>query len=160
MAPTTFHSDPCWDAYPNTVIEIGALASLRIDLRLHVGPEQHSALKRLGLAGCFAVVTACNPRGLRLSTDENAHRNRRLSAQLEAEQVVSLRADGVCADGSHRESGFALAIGQASAVRIATAYEQSAIFWFDGARFRILPVLETGATAVTLPLNDNAGITL
>lgn len=158
MAPFAFRSDPCWDAYPHTVLEFADPPVLRIDLREPVGPEQCRALTRLGLPGTFAVVTACNPRGRRLSGPENQRRSRWLRAQVAAAAIESLRADGVSTDGRHREPGLALAVDDpARAIRIAVACEQSAIFWFDGRRFSILPVLETGVAGVNLPLTGAAG---
>jgi len=151
MDDSTSRSDPCWDTYPDTVIEFGDPVVLRIDLRLPLQPRQIRSLARLGLGSSFAIVTACNPRGRRLSPAENERRSRTLHERISADAIVSLRADGVSPDGSHREQGLALAIDQATAIRIAAASEQSAIFWFDGLRFNIVAVLETGAATVQLP---------
>ncbi|MBI5503568.1 MAG: DUF3293 domain-containing protein [Deltaproteobacteria bacterium] len=133
------------------MIEIGDAGELRIDLRLPIGPAQIEALSRLGLGGSFAVVTACNPRGRRLAAPHNERRGRRLHARIAAQAVTCCRADGVAADASHREPGFAVATDLKTAVALAAACEQSAIFWFDGLRFRIVPVLEAGAAAIDLP---------
>jgi len=154
MARPTLPSDPRWDAYPATVIEIGEQPALNIDLRRRLGAELRLTLGRLGLGASFAIVTACNPCGRELSAEENARRSRRLREHVAAAQIVSLRADGVSPDGTHREQGLALAIDRTAAIEIAALYEQSAIFWFDGVRFQILPVLETRSAAVELPLGD------
>ena len=132
-----------WGDYPDTVLRFPP-SDLRIDLRL---PLSRSALQRLadlGLQRPFAVITACNPLGRRLEPAGN----RRLAAVLT--QLVHDRypgaheAHGISPDESHREPGWALPIGQLEAERLAAQFLQNALFWFDGARFLILPVLAPG----------------
>lgn len=156
MGDRTAGPDPCWHTYPDTVIELGDPVSLRVDLRVLPGPEQTRALRRLGLGRSFAIVTACNPRGRRLSTEENERRTGQLRAHVEREGIASVRADGVSPDDAHRERGLALAVARDVAIRIAAAYGQSAIFWFDGHRFSIVPALEQDAAVVRLPLDRSS----
>jgi hypothetical protein len=131
-----------WEPYPDTVLHFEN--GLRADLRLVPPHALARQLADLGLAGPFAVITACNPLGTRL--DEAG--NRRLAALLAGvvrERYPDARpAEGRSPDGRHREPGWALAIPLAEATRLAADFFQNALFWYDGERFSIVPVLAPG----------------
>jgi hypothetical protein len=131
-----------WGAYPETVLTFPE-ADVVIDLRRPVTPAMRRELARIGLAGPFGVVTACNPLGSLL--DEAA--NRRLTALL-ASRVAGYGplhpAHGSSPDGRHREPGWAVVAPPDEVRRLAAAFLQNAIFWYDGERFSIVPVLAEG----------------
>ena len=143
--------DPSWHNYPNTVLEFYFDGLFCIDLRQPLTDTQRLRLEETGLGSTFAVITASNPRGHRTDSAENHLRNEALQAEVAASDTAFLRADGVSVDGTHRETGIAVALPQDQAHRLALRYEQSALFWFDGSDFWILPVLETGAQPLRLP---------
>lgn len=149
--------DPAWAAFPETRLELGPgvpqAPELRIDLREAPGPALRHALRRVGLAGEFAVVTPCNPHGRRLDPSANAERFERMRLELERDGVRWLRADGVAADGRHREPGFAVQLAREAAAALAVRWEQLALFWFDGESFWILPAM-SDHPPVRLPLSD------
>ena len=133
-------ADPRWATYPDTVVEIHALPPLQVDLRQPVPPEVAQRLRELGLGHAWAVVTAHNP-GRIVAETENERRERELSVVVATFGVRFLRADGVSPDGTHREPGVAVALDQHSAIALASDFGQSAIFWFDGQAFWLVPAL-------------------
>src|SRR5207253_2619646 len=98
----------------------------------------------------FAVVTPCDPRGTRVADGSNAIRVSALHASLMRRGCDFVPADGVSPDGLHRESGFAVDLLLEEAVTLARSLEQSALFWFDGEAFWVVPALVAGG-AVRLP---------
>jgi hypothetical protein len=143
--------DPSWSRYPDTVLEIYRDGVIAVDLRRSLTDSERGRLASLGLGEAFAVVTAANPRGRTLSDSDNHERAERLDTEVAQRGLLFLRADGVSPDRSHRETGVAVAAPLDVAVALAARYEQSALFWFDGRRFWIVPVLETGRGPVALP---------
>lgn len=88
----------------------------------------------------FAVITAANPRGVRRDDDENAAAHRRLLETLRARGHAHVRCDGRSPDGSHVEIGCAVAVPQDDARALAAAFDQLAIYWFDGERVTLVAV--------------------
>ena len=129
-----------WGRYADTLL-LFPTAGLRVDLRLPLAAELPRRFAELGLGGSFAVVTACNPLGSPL----DAAANRRLTAvfdHLVRERYPgAIRANGGSPDGSHEEAGWAIAAPLPELRRLAAEFLQHAIFWFDGERFVIVPVL-------------------
>jgi hypothetical protein len=80
-----------------------------------------------------------------------AHANRRLSAVLAGvvreQHPEAIRADGGAPGGPHLEPGWAVP-GPFEEARLAARFFQNAVFWFDGARFSIVPVLAPGPVLV------------
>ncbi len=133
-------SDPRWDTYPDTILEIHTSPLLRVDLRAPVSSEMARRLRELGLGRTWGTVTAHNP-GRLVDPALNEKREKELTDSVTALGAPFVPADGVSPDGSHREPGFAIALEQKRAVALASAFGQSAIFWFDGERFWIVPAL-------------------
>jgi hypothetical protein len=134
---------PEWGHYPDTVLAFPE-AGIEVDLRRTLSPYTRSSLIAARLAGPFAVVTACNPFGRPLGSMPN----QRLTALLEAvvmwQHPGAQPADGRSADGSHVEPGWALCIPLEVARGLAARFFQNALFWFDGDRFHLVPVLASG----------------
>lgn len=136
-----------WGAYPDTVITFPE-TGLVVDLRRPVHPVLRQRLGAIGLAGSFGIVTACNP----LGTPLDAAANRRLTTLLGcrvAGYAGARSALGSSPDASHQEPGWAIPVPLDQLRRLAADFFQNALFWFDGEKFSIIPVHETGAT---LPL--------
>jgi 2-dehydropantoate 2-reductase len=142
-------SDSRWATYPDTIVEIHASPPLRVDLRARVAPETAERLRSLGLGATWAVITAHNP-GRIVERSENDRREQRLADAVMALGARFVRADGVSPDGSHREPGVAIALDQRGAIALASEFGQSAIFWFDGERFWLVPAL-VGDAQIRLP---------
>lgn len=149
--------DPSWSCYPDTVLELSTPEAVRIDLRRPVDAAARRALERAGFAEPFAVVTSANPRGEQIADDTNERRELRLRRTIAASGRRWARADGVSADGGHREPGVAVVMPRDEAVQLARDFGQSAIFWFDGAAFWLVGAL-VEAVPQRLPLAaDSAG---
>lgn len=138
--------DEKWHAYAHTVLEFQVPGAPRIDLRKRIGEDQRALLRRVGLAGEFAVLTAENPCGENAEDEptpadeaakqrENAGRRSRLERELDAAAARFVRVDGVAPDGEYREHGVAVEIPRQDAVALAKRFRQLAIFWFDGRDF-------------------------
>ena len=142
-----------WGPYPETVLHFPEIG-LRLDLRLPLSPAILQQLAELGLGGSFAVVTACNP----LGSDLDEVGNRRLAtvlARLVRDRYPGAHpALGGSPDGSHEESGWALPVPLEDARQLAAQFLQNALFWFEGGRVLIVPVLGPGPD---LPLPPAAG---
>lgn len=122
---------------------------LRVDLRERVDPSTGARLRDLGIGSSWATITAYNP-GRILEPSENERRARELDAIVMGLGVAYIAADGIQPDGSHREPGFAIALDQERAIALASEFGQSAIFWFDGESFWLVPAL-VGTAAIRLP---------
>jgi hypothetical protein len=146
-----------WDSYGDTILRFPG-AGLHLDLRHPVGEPERKELRRLGLSGTFSVVTACNPLGGVLEPSAN----RRLSAQLDSvvlrQWPDARRADGDAPDGTHSEAGWALSGPIEPARALAARFFQRALFWYDGDRFYIVPVLAPGPI-LSLPGQRKSGLT-
>ncbi len=149
--------DPRWFLYPETILELGSPCRLRIDLRAPIDNEVREEIAASGLACPFAVVTACDPGGRLLDDLENDRRASRLDEEVAGLGVPACVADGVSIDGRHRERGWALGVDLATAMLVAERHGQSALFWFDGDRFHLVPVLEPHAATIPLPMNRATG---
>lgn len=137
------------NAWAETVLEFPG-TGLSIDLRGSLDDGARAALGRSGLPGPFAVITACNPRGVVLPADANRRLDARFSAWVESSHLGAIRVTGRSPDGRHAEPGWALAVAPEEARALAADWQQQAIYWFDGARFWIEPVL-SGGLPVPLP---------
>ena len=139
-------ADEKWNAYPETVLEFQVPGTPRIDLRKQVGEGDREVLRRSGLSGEFAVLTAENPCGENAEDEptyadeaaqkrENARRRSRVEAELKAAGLRYVRVDGVAPDGEYREHGVAVEMPREDAVALGKRLRQLAIFWFDGQDF-------------------------
>lgn len=101
-------------------------------------------------AGGAAFLTACNPRGVELSDDENRERNRRLAAQLDELAARVLPGVGRSPDGRWEEPSFlAIGIGFDQAMALAREHAQNAFLWIgdDGVARLAWTGTEAGGTA-------------
>jgi hypothetical protein len=149
--------DESWANYAHTILWLADAPAMRFDLRVLPSLEQRTELSRRGLGGEFAVVTASNPRGRKVSDSENEDRYAELCASLTARGLQSWRAVGESPDGSHREEGLAVRISRDSALQLACQLEQSAFLWYDGDAFWIIPALVNAhpCRLPTIPLSSD-----
>lgn len=142
--------DPDWPKYPETVLHFATDPKVTIDLRRVPGAEDLSALRAIGLAEPFVVVTAFDPRGKNLPREENDARAARLESRLRASGFAFTRVDACSPDGEHCECSVAVKMPREDAVKLARELEQVAIFWFDGKTFWIIGAL-VAADPMMLP---------
>jgi hypothetical protein len=127
--------DPSWGSYGETILRVHGAIPFEIDLAVPVGALQREALAAAGLAGPFGLVTPCNPRG---HVADAATNTARLTAFHQALREVGaqwVRVDGLSADRAHVEEGVALRWPVEAVEALARAWEQSAIYWWDGEAF-------------------------
>lgn len=132
-----------WGAYPDTVL-VFPEAGIEIDLRRPLATAVRRAMLDAGLGGSFAVITACNPLGRSLGAAPNQRLSAVFTALVRERHPEGRRADGRSPDGSHREPGWALPVPLEEARGLAARFFQIALFWFDGDRFYLVPVLAPG----------------
>ncbi len=138
-----------WGDYPDTLLTFAG--GLAIDLRRPLSPPLRQRLGELGLGRPFGVVTACNPLGSRLDDAANRRLTSLLGQRILAGYGEARPAQGGSPDGSHREPGWAVPAPLEEVKRLAADFLQNAVFWYDGERFSIVPVLGPGEP-LPLPL--------
>jgi len=132
-----------WDRYAETTLRFPD-TGLTLDLRLPLPATTPVRLGELKLVTPFAVVTACNPLGVELDAASNRRLTAVLGSLVRERYPAAIRANGGSPDGRHEEEGWALPVPLPVAERLAAEFLQNALFWYDGARCFILPVLGTG----------------
>ncbi|HZH02564.1 MAG TPA: DUF3293 domain-containing protein [Myxococcaceae bacterium] len=142
--------EEAWEQYPNTVLELRDPTPWRLDLRRELSEEAMERLRGLGFGKGCAVFTAENPEGrtpddaaeaeeAERRKDRNARRRQTLREHLTERGIRFVEVDGVAPDGDHRERCVAVALPREQAQTLACEWQQLALFWFDGARFWLLP---------------------
>jgi hypothetical protein len=131
------------NTFPGTLLHFTE-HGLVIDLRRPLGREVRGQLAAIGLGDGFCVITADNPNGRTQSDSQNAAAMHRLR-----EAVVTLDADATPCDGTnpeqtHREQGLAARIDRARGIELGRAFEQIAIFHYDGDTFWLVPAMAEG----------------
>jgi hypothetical protein len=146
------HDDARYHDYPNTILEFfpDGAPPLRVDLRKPLDDATRGAVARLCVGTAFAIFTAENPDGHNAEDEptpaaeaarerENGRRQRVLEDALRETGVPWLRVDGMAPTGEYREHCVAVAIPRDDAAALAGRLRQLALFWYDGARFWLLP---------------------
>jgi len=115
-----------WEAYLSTTYRILPAA---IDLR--IGQANHHLNEMLidNNAFSWAFITACNPRSLRLSANENQKRHLQLQQQLDTLAFSYCEGLGIGngSDWAPEISWFIMGIGRKRAIEIGKEWEQNAI---------------------------------
>jgi len=98
----------------------------------------------------FAIITAYNPGSIRHSAGENRELDARLLAQIQALALPHCR--GFCCglDGDWREPGWAVACSLKAALKLATDYQQNAIYYISDGRLFLEPVLLSQVSRVDM----------
>ena len=133
--------DPGWASYGETILRIHSATPFEIDLAGPVTAAHREALRAAGLPGSFGLLTPENPRGRELPAGENAARLRRFHEELVEGRLHPIPVDGLSPDRARVEHGAALDLPQKRVVALAVRWEQSAIYWFDGAAMWVVGAL-------------------
>jgi hypothetical protein len=147
MKSTPDTHDPDWPKYPETILTFATTPPTEIDLRAIPPRHALTSLAGAGLGEPFAIMTAFDPRGENLGSEENDQRRRALERRLASAGYQFVNVDCCSPDRSHCERSVAVVMPQEDAIDLAKELEQVAIFWFDGERFWIV-----GAMVETDPL--------
>jgi Protein of unknown function (DUF3293) len=101
-----------------------------------MNPDYRKSLFRVGVAddelpSTFAVVTVCNPDGVKLPAAENAARSEAFRMQLVECGLHHFPVTGYDPDGPHQEAGFGVECDRGTAMAFGRQWEQEAIFWIE-----------------------------
>ncbi len=143
--------DERWGSYPETVLTFAGETEVMVDLREPLSPATKKGLAAIGLGEPFSVLTAFNPRGVDLSSEENESRMEALEAELRSSGDEFVRVDACSPDKSHCECSVAITGSRDRALDIARRWEQVAIFWYDGSVFWLYGAI-TEIEPLELPL--------
>jgi hypothetical protein len=138
MKATPDLRDADWPRYPETILSFETRPPVEIDLRAIPLESALDQLKGVGFGEPFAIMTAFDPKGRDLSSNENEKRRHTLEEKLAARGYAFVRVEACSPDRSHCESSVAVIMSQQEATDLAREMEQVALFWFDGKRFWIL----------------------
>jgi hypothetical protein len=138
--------DPAWRTYARTILRFNSDPRMELDLSRPLTAREYALLQGLGLPGSFGLVTPENPRGDSVSAMDNEQRWQAFQADLMATVNRWLRVDGYSPDRLHVERGVALEWPRHRVLDLARRWQQSAIYWFDGAAFWVM-----GALTVAVP---------
>ena len=94
----------------------------------------------LGLGSQFGIITACNPHGTVADETANIAQDRNLATWIAQEGYLARRATGWSQDRTHAEPGYAVAAPRSALINAAARFGQTAVFWFDGQCFWLVPV--------------------
>lgn len=141
---------PEWIPWSRAILRFGS-GELEVDLAAPVSEAAILAMRGLGLQGPFAVVTPCNPGGVRLDAETNARRLAAAALVLADRGWGGVPVAGRSPDGTHWEPGWALSLAQEDGRTLAADWEQAGLYWWDDARFWIVSVGQDHAD-VALPI--------
>lgn len=135
--------------YPNTVLSW--FDGSRVDLREPIGARELAAFASNGLCNAFAILSAYPAPSQARPREQSELLTARLRAEIRALDApcVDLVASSPC--GAHTEPSVAAPLSRRDALVIARQFEQSAVFWFDGARMWI--DWTDGRPSTALPLS-------
>lgn len=77
----------------------------------------------------FCVITACNPRSIILSDEENLRRNSQLESLLQLNKTLHLLAGDINLEWS--EASYAVEISLQNGLDLAKAFDQNAIYYVE-----------------------------
>lgn len=121
----------------------------------HVAPRTDGVDDAFPLAAPVHLLTAHNPRGEELPSQENRKRQAELASHLQAEGVSWVHSLGASEDGSWSEPGFALLDeDEARALALARRFEQAAIYAWSAERLEVVGALHEGRAAVGWSLDE------
>ena len=131
---------PLWEAYLRTQVRVDLAAERSIVVEQVLDPVT-DRWPLTSDAGC--VITACNPRSIQLSREENAMRTRQLHDELAYAGYRVLPATGFDpANPDWSEPGWLVeGISESEAMRVARKWEQNAVFEWTPTSWDLVGVL-------------------
>ncbi len=89
----------------------------------------------------FAIVTAYNPKGCRLTKQENQLRDRSLQQDIIATGSVFRSVMGCSSDLAYFEKSWLIAVEKSVASQLAEKYQQNAFYWVKNDDLFLVPCL-------------------
>lgn len=142
-------TEQLWQFYLDTVVEV-FLEDGRV-LSIEQVPQVAGEEWPFEGEGVAWILTACNPRSVPLSDEENAARHQRLGEQLAERGYPYLETVGSEPAGEQpwSEPGYAvLGMTEAEVVELARSWDQNAIYGWTPDAWELLGVLLPGRTKV------------
>ncbi len=98
----------------------------------------------------FAVITAYNPLGQILTLGTNHIRDKALQSDIMSLRHPYRKVWGCSSELDYSEKSWAVSMPKADAVKLASKYQQNALYWVEQDRLYLLPCLLERASAVEL----------
>jgi len=126
-----------WASYATAVVDLSPPG--RSPLRIHPADPGSVGTWPEGLVAPVSVVTAWNPDGVRLGTDDNEARHRDLVRDLADEGVTWWPATGRDVDSHHVEAGVAVpGLAVSDALALGRRHGQAAVYLWTPAAWCII----------------------
>ncbi|MEL4439818.1 DUF3293 domain-containing protein [Shewanella algae] len=90
----------------------------------------------------FAIVTAHNPLGQKLTSCQNRLLDRQLQHDIDKLGIPYRAIIGAADDLSHMEKSWALFLDKAAAIELASKYRQNALYYVDSGLLTLVPCLK------------------
>ncbi len=118
------------DLYKNAIYVV--LSSPSIRFQIGKSTQELTALLGKHQATTAALITACNPKGIKTIEDDNQRRMTDLKIDMESLNLPFYPAYGANLDESWKEESFlVLGIDQSAAIAMGHKYQQNAIVWIN-----------------------------
>jgi hypothetical protein len=118
------------DLYKNAIYVV--LISPSIRFQIGNNSQELAALLGKHEVTTAALITACNPKGIKTIEDDNQRRMTDLRIDMESLNLPFYPAYGANLDESWKEESFlVLGIDQSAAIAMGHKYQQNAIVWID-----------------------------
>ena len=118
------------DLYKNAIYVV--LISPSIRFQIGNNSQELAALLGKHEVTTAALITACNPKGIKTSEDDNQRLMTDLRVDIESLNLPFYPAYGASPDESWKEESYlVLGIDQSTAIAMGHKYQQNAIVWID-----------------------------
>ena len=118
------------DLYKNAIYVV--LISPSIRFQIGNNSQELAALLGKHNATTAALITACNPEGIKTSEDANQRRMTDLRVEIESLNLPFYPAYGANLDESWKEESYlVIGLDQTACIAMGHKYEQNAIVWID-----------------------------
>ncbi len=118
------------DLYKNAIYVVLTSSSIRFQIGSH--SAELSELLRKHRSTQAMLITACNPRGIKTSEDDNQRLMKDLRVDIESQNLPFYPAYGASPDESWKEESYlVIGLDQTTCKVMAIKYEQNAIVWID-----------------------------
>ncbi|TXI10090.1 MAG: DUF3293 domain-containing protein [Polynucleobacter sp.] len=118
------------DLYKNAIYVV--LSSPSIRFQIGKNSEELAGLLGKHHATTAALITACNPKGIKTSEDANQRQLTDLRVEIESLNLPYYPAYGSNLDESWKEESYlVIGLDQTACIAMSHKYEQNAIVWID-----------------------------